>query len=210
MLAYSSIAHAGYLLMGVLAGSLNGISAVLFYLASYGAMTLGAFAVVILLAGQGDTCENINDYRGAARRSPALGMLMVVFMLSLAGIPPFAGFFGKLYIFMAAIQQGYVGLTVLAVATSVIAVYYYLRVTVVMWMEDAPAEQSAGTADIRVPGVYRLTLAALAILTLGLGIASTPVLQWTDSGARAALHTAAQPGSPGADGSAFTVMPPER
>ncbi len=180
MLAYSSIAHAGYLLMGILAATPVSVSAILFYLATYAAMTLGAFAVVIAFAGKGDKYENINDYRGIARRNPALGTAMTVFMFSLAGIPPFAGFFAKLYLFLTAIETGYTGLTVLAVLTSVAGVYYYLRVTVVMWMED-PREDAEPLKESTFGG---LVITALVIIVVGLGILSSPVMEATT---RAAL-----------------------
>ncbi len=188
LLAYSSIGHAGYLLLGVLAGSVNGFSSLLFYLAAYGATTLGAFTVAALLAGRGDRVESLYEYRGAARRHPFLGALMAVFMFSLAGIPPFAGFFAKLYIFLAALERGYVGLTVIAVLTSVVAVYYYLRVSVVMWMEEpggAPAAAPEG-------GRARLSVATLALLAAAvslLGIFSSPVVRWSDRAAIAAVET---------------------
>ena len=181
LLAYSSIAHAGYLLMGILAGGRAGISAVLFYLLTYAAMTFGAFAAVIILAGRGDGAEDIEDYRGIARRSPLLGWTMAIFMFSLAGLPPFAGFFGKLYLFSAAVDAGYPGLTVLAVLTSVMGVFYYLRVTVAMWMQEPEAE-SGPAAQTSAPLLSRLVPSALAIAVLALGIFSSPVLRWTNSG----------------------------
>lgn len=190
LLAYSSIAHAGYLLMGILAGGFQGISTVLFYLLTYAAMTFGAFAVVIVLAGRGDACESLDDYRGVARRSPLLGWAMAAFMLSLAGIPPFAGFFGKLYLFGAAIEAGYPGLAVVAVLTSVVAVFYYLRVTVVMWMEE-PAEGVDAVAPTAAGPLARGVLGALAVLVVALGIFSSPVLRWTDSGSAGLQRSAA-------------------
>jgi len=188
LLAYSSIAHAGYLLLGVLAGTVNGISALLFYLAAYGLTTLGAFGVAAFLAGRGDRLEMLPDYRGAARRHPFAGALLAVFMFSLAGIPPFAGFFAKLYLFLAALERGYVGLTVIAVLTSVLAVYYYLRVSVVMWMEEPRAEP----AEAAGPEPARLSAATLAILAAGvtlLGIFSSPVLRWSERASIAAEQT---------------------
>ena len=185
LLAYSSIAHAGYLLMGILAASKGGaltqagLSALLFYLLTYALMNFGAFAVVIVLSGQGDKLENLSDFRGIARRNPTSGVLMAIFMLSLAGIPPFAGFFGKLFLIQVAIEAGYVGLTVIAVMTSVIAVYYYLRVTVVMWMED----EDDDSEPIATTRGYGVVLPALGVLVLVLGILSNPILKWTDSGA---------------------------
>ena len=140
MLAYSSIAHAGYLLVGMVAGGEAGGSAVLFYLIAYTLMTLGAFAVVIALGRRGQANENLDDYAGVAFRSPFLGVAMVVFMLSLAGIPPLGGFIGKFYIFIAAVKAGYVGLAVIGVLNSVISVYYYVGVLVRMYMTEGGAD----------------------------------------------------------------------
>lgn len=187
LLAYSSIAHAGYILMGILAGTVAGFSAVLFYIASYAAMVLGAFGLVILLSGPGDQFENINDYRGLARRSPVLGLLMAVFMFSLAGLPPFSGFFAKLFIFLAAIRAGYTGLAVIAVMTSVMGVFYYLRVIVVMWMEEARSPE-AGQAVMNVSRLEKAVCAGLAVVVLALGIFASPVVHWTDAGAAQALQ----------------------
>jgi NADH-quinone oxidoreductase subunit N len=140
MLAYSSIAHAGYLLVGMVAGGELGGSAVLFYLVAYALMTLGAFAVVIALGRRGQANENLEDYAGVGFRSPFLGMAMAIFMLSLAGIPPLGGFVGKFYIFSAALKSGYVGLTVIGVLNSLISVYYYVGVLVRMYMSEGGVE----------------------------------------------------------------------
>jgi len=140
MLAYSSIAHAGYLLVGMVAGGEAGGSAMLFYLIAYAMMTLGAFAVVIALGRRGQPNENLDDYAGVGFRNPFLGLAMIVFMLSLAGIPPLAGFIGKFYIFSAAIKSGYVGLSIIGVLNSVISVYYYVGVLVRMYMTDGGVE----------------------------------------------------------------------
>jgi len=183
MLAYSSIGHAGYLALGVLAGGADGFSAVLYYLVVYAVTILGAFGVVITLSGKGGRFESLNSYRGVARRSPAAGALMAVFMFSLAGVPPFAGFFGKLYLFMAAVRAGYVGLTVVAVLTSLMAVYYYLRVTVLMWMEEAPA----GPPDVSGSRTLSVTLVVLAAGVLLLGVLSSPVLRATDLAAHTVI-----------------------
>jgi len=143
MLAYSSIAHAGYLLVGMVAGGEAGGSAVLFYLIAYTLMTLGAFAVVIALGRRGQPNENLDDYGGVGFRSPFLGLAMIVFMLSLAGVPPLGGFIGKFYIFSAAIKSGYVGLAIIGVLNSVISVYYYLGVLVRMYMTEGGTEVTA-------------------------------------------------------------------
>ncbi len=189
LLAYSSISHAGYILMGLLTLSrdsvagVDGMSAVLFYLLVYTLMNFGAFAVVIVFAGSGDKAEDIDDYRGIARRSPLLAALMSVFLLSLAGIPPFAGFFGKLFLFSAAVQAGYPGLAVIAVLTSVMGVFYYLRVTVVMFMEEEPASGVADKPSVSASPTYGFVLGALAALVIVVGILAAPVLNWTAGGA---------------------------
>ncbi len=140
MLAYSSIAHAGYLLVGMVAGGEYGGTAVLFYLIAYTMMTIGAFAVVIALGRRGEPNENLDDYAGVGFRYPFLGAAMIVFMLSLAGIPPLVGFIGKFYIFSAAVRAGYVGLAVIGVLNSVVSVYYYVGVLVRMYMVEGVLE----------------------------------------------------------------------
>jgi len=140
MLAYSSIAHAGYALVGLVAGTRDGGAALCLYLAAYTLMNLGAFAVLIALGRRGEPNEDLADWAGVGFRQPVLGLSMAVFMLSLAGIPPTAGFAGKFYLFSAAIDAGYVGLAVVAVLNSVVSVYYYLGVLVAMYMaEGGPA-----------------------------------------------------------------------
>ncbi len=136
MLAYSSIAHAGYLLIGVVAGGRTGLTALLFYLAVYIFMNIGAFSMVILLCREGFRGDRIEDFQGLARVHPVAGLAFVVFFLSLAGIPPTAGFVAKLYIFGAAIEKGYVWLALIGVLNSAISVYYYFRVVMLMYMCD--------------------------------------------------------------------------
>lgn len=142
LLAYSSIAHAGYLLIAVTAGNELTLPAIILYLTAYALMTLGAFAVVALLERQGERHLDIASWAGLARRHPYLALSMTVFLLSLAGIPPTIGFLGKWYVFAAAITRGYVTLTIIGVATSLVSVYYYLRVVYVMFMREAPADDA--------------------------------------------------------------------
>jgi NADH-quinone oxidoreductase subunit N len=137
MLAYSSIAHTGYLLVGVTAGGADGGAAVLYYLTVYAAMNLGAFGVMMMLARRGDGAERIADLAGLAQQNPMLAVAMTVCMLSLTGIPPFGGFFGKLYLFTAALERGYVALVVIAVLNSVLSAAYYLGVVRAMYFESA-------------------------------------------------------------------------
>jgi NADH-quinone oxidoreductase subunit N len=160
MLAYSSIAHAGYLLVGMVAGGEYGGTAVLFYLIAYTLMTLGAFAVVIALGRRGAPNENLDDYAGVGFRYPFLGLAMAIFMLSLAGIPPLVGFIGKFYIFSAAVRAGYVGLAVIGVLNSVVSVYYYLGVLVRMYMVE-------GVLEIPVPSSRPYLFATLLLTIAG-------------------------------------------
>lgn len=136
MLAYSSIAHAGYLLAAIVAGTPRGGGAVLFYLLAYAFMNLGAFAVVIALGAKGEPNEQFSDYAGLASRRPLVAAAMVLFMLSLTGIPPLVGFVGKLYLIEAIVQAGYIWLAVIMVLNSAVSAYYYLRVIIEMFMRD--------------------------------------------------------------------------
>lgn len=171
MLAYSSIAHAGYMLVGVVAASELGAAAILYYLAAYTFMTAGAFGVILLLERRGEEAVHLDDYAGLAARHPLLALVLALFMLSLIGFPPTAGFVGKFYLFSAAIKGGYVGLAIVAVLNSVIASYYYLRLIVYMYMREPEGE----------PPVAALTPAAgvgLAVAvwgTLQLGLAPGPL-----------------------------------
>ena len=136
MLAYSSIAHAGYLLVAMVAGSELGGAALMYYLVAYGLMNLGAFAVVVAVGKKGEPNEEFNDYAGLGFRYPALAMMMTIFMLSLTGIPPLVGFTGKFYVFSAAVKAGYIWLAVIGVLNSVVSAYYYIRVVVTMYMQE--------------------------------------------------------------------------
>ena len=167
MLAYSSIAHAGYLLVGVAAGNSLGRSAALFYLGVYAIMTLGAFAVVYLVAGKGDTRSKLADFRGLGWRRPLLGAAFVVFLLSLAGFPPTGGFIGKLYLLSSAVEAGEVALAITLVITSLVSYYYYLRVIWKMYFEvadeDAPELDRSGPAFR-----FATVIAVVALLAAGL------------------------------------------
>ncbi len=167
MLAYSSIAHAGYLLVGVVAASSLGRAASLLYLAIYAMMTLGAFGVVYVVAGRGDARGTLADYRGLGWRRPLLGAVLVVFLLSLAGFPPTGGFIGKLYLLMAAVESGHVDLAVILVLTSFVSYYYYLRVVWKMYFEEAPEDVPVPV----VPGAaFRLAAVVSAAAIVAAGI----------------------------------------
>ena len=171
MLAYSSISHAGYLLLAALAASNSEVresaaSGMLFYLAAYYLMNLGAFTVAILVSrGTEKGDYQIDDYQGLGGQKPMLALAMMVFMISLAGIPPTAGFFGKLFVFSAAVKAGYIWLVVIAVLNSVVSAFYYLRLVVFMYMKP----QTAPAGSMRAPAsAIVIAFCALAIVALGL------------------------------------------
>jgi NADH-quinone oxidoreductase subunit N len=166
MLAYSSIAHVGYMLMGLAAGGAAGTGAILFYLLAYTFTTIGAFGVIGLCARAGEEAVEVGDYAGLARRHPLLAATLTLFLLSLIGVPPLAGFVAKFYLFGSAIRAGYVWLTVLAVLNSAVAAYYYLRVIVYMYMREPDGE--GVTVASSLAGGLALTLAIVGIVVLGL------------------------------------------
>ncbi|MDH3402998.1 MAG: NADH-quinone oxidoreductase subunit N [Acidobacteriota bacterium] len=166
MLAYSSIAHAGYVLMGVLAMSDDGQWAVLFYLLAYVLITLGAFGTVILLERREYAGETYEDYAGLARRAPLLAAMMLLFMLALTGIPPTGGFFGKIYLFAAAVEAGWTWVAVIGVLTSALSLYYYLGIVVQMYLKDS---DDVTPRPLEARGlVAAIGFCALATLLLGL------------------------------------------
>jgi NADH-quinone oxidoreductase subunit N len=178
MLAYSSIAHAGYLLIGVVAAGSAGKAAVLFYLLVYALANLGAFGVVALLASPGRSHDTLADFAGLWDRHPALAAAMTIFLLSLGGLPPTAGFVGKWYLFSAGVQEGYYGLVIAGVLTSVVSVFFYLRIVVMMYMTPAPALAAApaggtllaagdGTERPPLAGVVALAAAVAGLFYLG-------------------------------------------
>jgi NADH-quinone oxidoreductase subunit N len=165
MLAYSSIAHAGYLLLGLVAANAAGKAAILFYLLAYAVTNLGAFGVIVLLATRDHAHDQLSDFAGLWNRRPGLAALMTVFLLSLGGVPPTAGFIAKWYIFNAAVQEGYYWLAIVGVLTSVVSVFFYLRIVVMMYMTEGPA--AAPTAPLSRLGVAALGAATLAVFYLG-------------------------------------------
>jgi NADH-quinone oxidoreductase subunit N len=162
LLAYSGVAQAGYVLIGVIAGGQSGLAAVLFYLFVYMFMNFGAFAVVTLLAGPEGDRDRLSDLNGLYKRSPLMAILMTVFMLSLAGFPPFVGFFGKLFLFTAGVSAGYTWLVVVAVLMSVVSVYYYVRVLIPVWSPstrtDRVESSPSSTMAIVISGALSLVL----------------------------------------------------
>ncbi|MFH1157338.1 MAG: NADH-quinone oxidoreductase subunit NuoN [Pseudomonadota bacterium] len=139
LLAYSSIGHMGYALVGLAAANKSGIQGVVIYIAIYMVMSIGAFCVVLMMKKKDKMVENISDLSGLAKQQPLLALAMAIMMFSMAGIPPMAGFFGKLFIFQSAINAGLYTLAIIGVLTSVVAAYYYLRIIKVMYFEDAAA-----------------------------------------------------------------------
>jgi NADH-quinone oxidoreductase subunit N len=167
MLAYSSIAHAGYVLVALTARSQVGTAAAMFYLAAYALMNIGAFAVVSHLSGRGERYQNIEDFSGLGQKQPLTAAMLSIFLLSLIGVPLTGGFFGKFYIFKAALESHLVWLTVLGLLTSAVAAYYYLRILVMMYMRE-PGE-AVENAEPLSPGLRAaLILPALGTLLLGI------------------------------------------
>jgi NADH-quinone oxidoreductase subunit N len=165
MLAYSSIAHAGYILIGIVAGQSRGVTAALIYLLIYTFMQVGAFAVVILMRRADAIGDDVKDLSGLIRRAPVAAVAMLLFMLSLGGIPPTAGFMGKFWIFSAAIESGYVWLAVIGVLNSVVSIYYYLRVVVVMFMKS----ETLGSEPVMNPALAAaLTVALIGTIVIGI------------------------------------------
>jgi NADH-quinone oxidoreductase subunit N len=165
MLAYSTISHVGFILLGILAGTNDGYRAAMYYTFAYVIMSVGSFGMILLLAREGFEDDRIDDFRGLNRKSPWFATVMLMLMFSLAGVPPFIGFWAKLEVLAAIIDIGLFWLAALAVVFSVIGAFYYLRVVKVMYF-DEPAD----TLPIQAGGTVRfvLTLNGLAVLVLGI------------------------------------------
>ena len=164
MLAYSSIAHAGYALLGIITANNEGLASMMNYLMIYAFMNIGAFAVIIMLRTEGFKGDNISDYEGLAKTHPLAAALMLIFMFSLTGIPPTAGFIGKLYIFMSAINAGYTWLVIVAVLFSAISAYFYLRIVIYMYMRDPKMEVGLTTS---FSNSIALGITTIAVLLIG-------------------------------------------
>jgi NADH-quinone oxidoreductase subunit N len=171
MLAYSSIAHAGYMIIGLAAGSYNGIAGIIFYLTAYTFMNLGAFGIVSLIEGREETNLELKSYSGLASRSPLLAALLAIFMFSLAGIPPFAGFFGKYYVFIAAVKSHLTWLAIIGVLSSVISVYFYLRVVVLMYFGGAGSKESESGLKVEYGNASLLAVIICVLFVIVIGIA---------------------------------------
>jgi len=206
VLAYSSIAHSGYMLVGLVAALAaagdpnavdpsqhlgNGVAALLFYLVAYGLATLGAFAVLGCLTHRGEEAQTFDDIAGLGRRHPLLGVIMLVSVLSLVGLPPMIGFLGKIYLFGSAIQYGYIGLVVIAVLNSAVSAVYYLRIIGACYF----SEPNDDTQQANAMGTRRLGAAIAALGAVALGVAGS---QLVDAAHNAAVHseTAIQASAP--------------
>lgn len=173
MLAYSSIAHAGYMLLGVISGTPDGMASVLNYMFIYAFMNIGAFAIVIMLRTETFKGEDIADYQGLSKTHPMAAALMLIFMFSLTGIPPMAGFMGKFYLFMSAISAGYTWLVIVAVLFSAISAYFYLRIVMLMYMKEPNEEVQLNDS----PGLT-LVLAVTVVAVIFIGILPSKFLMF--------------------------------
>lgn len=165
MLAYSSIAHAGYMLIGLASGNVDGVAGIIFYLAAYSFMNLAAFGIVSILEGEEETNLDIDSYAGLGTRSPFIAGLFALIMFALAGIPPFAGFFGKYYVFIAAIKSDLTWLAMVGILSSVISVYFYLRLVVIMYFKSSETEDKISYTASEIIAVV---IAVIFVIILGL------------------------------------------
>jgi NADH-quinone oxidoreductase subunit N len=173
MLAYSSITHAGVIMLGLLAGGRSGIAGVLYYLLVYSFMNMGAFAVVTLLVRGDGGGELISDYKGLSSRHPVLSILMSLFLISLTGIPPTAGFAAKFFILSSAVDAGYYWLSAIAVISTAVSLFFYVKVIFYMYMkEGGEAEARVGTGF-----EYAVVLILTAIATVALGVYPAPFIE---------------------------------
>jgi NADH-quinone oxidoreductase subunit N len=182
MLAYSSIAHAGYVLIGIVAagaGYSRGVTAALVYLLIYSFMQLGAFAVIVMLRQKNIVGDELKDMTGLSFRHPFAAFAMLMFMLSLGGIPPTAGFMGKFWLFSAAIESGYVWLAVIGVLNSAISLYYYIRVVVFMYLK----REEMGETPYAGPAL-KVALAVAVVATLVLGVYPRALFEAADASAK--------------------------
>jgi len=181
LMAYSSIGHMGFALVGLASGTTDGAQSVMTYLAIYMVMSLGTFAAILAMKVKGEMVENVSDLAGLARSQPMLAFVLAVFMFSLAGIPPLAGFFAKFYVFKAAIDAGLFTLAIVGVLASVVGAFYYLRIIKVMYF-DEPAD----AFDRPVAGELRFVMTLTGLFTLLFVVFPAPILAWAQ-GAAAAL-----------------------
>ncbi len=183
LLAYSSISHAGYILLGLVSGNQTGLKGIAVYILVYTFMNFGAFTLVVAMRNKELAGDEIDDLSGLMFRRPTYAILMLVFLLSLAGIPPTAGFLGKYYIFLSLIETRHYALAIVAVLYVAVAVYYYFRIVKVMFVTEVPAE-----GEISDSGGVRLVLAVSALATLVIGLYPEPFLQLAQRSLFAALR----------------------
>ncbi len=176
MLAYSSIAHAGYMLIGLSAGTFQGISGIIFYLIAYTFMNLGAFGIISIMEGNNEANLDINSYAGLGYSKPMMAALLSLFMFALAGIPPFAGFFGKYYVFISAIQSNLTWLAIIGIIASAISVYFYLYLIVVMYFQKPEKDLSYNNSNIGMIGVI-----IVALLVILMGVFPGPIIELISS-----------------------------
>jgi NADH-quinone oxidoreductase subunit N len=175
LLAYSTISHMGYLLVGFVNAGPEGYSASMFYAVSYALTSAAAFGMIIVLSRSGFECEEIDDLKGLNQRSPWFAFLMLLVMFSLAGVPPLFGFYGKLLVLKAAVDAGMLWLALVGAVAAIVGLYYYLRVVKVMYF-DAPTEGTDVRATADAPARWVLSINALALLVLG--FTWSPLLAW--------------------------------
>ncbi|PLS75148.1 MAG: NADH-quinone oxidoreductase subunit N [Actinobacteria bacterium] len=183
MLAYSSINHAGYVLIGLQAGTANGISGALFYLLAYTFMVLGSFAVITVVGRRGDAHHSLDTYRGLAARRPTLAFAFTVFLLAQAGVPFTTGFLAKFYVVSAAVEEGSYALALIGMLAAVVAAFFYLRVTVLMYMTPASAEEVTEGAPpaqprLRLPATTGVAVAVAVAFTLAFGLLPSPMIRF--------------------------------
>jgi NADH-quinone oxidoreductase subunit N len=171
MLAYSTISHMGFLLLGILSGDLNGYGSGMFYIIVYVVMNLGAFGMIMVLSRRGFEAENLEDFRGLNQRSPWYAFLMLLLMFSMAGVPPTVGFYAKLSVLQAVINAGYLWVAVVAVMFALVGAFYYLRVVKLMYF-DTPLD----TAPIRPRGDVQLVMGLNGLAMLIFGILPGPLM----------------------------------
>jgi NADH-quinone oxidoreductase subunit N len=188
LLGYSAIAHSGYILIGVVSHTEKSLAALIYYVLTYGLATLGSFAVVAQVErATGD--DQLETFRGLSRRMPLLSACMMVFLLSQSGIPPLAGFFGKFFLFISAVDgpggnHGLLWLVILAITMSAVSLYYYLQVLKRIFVADAPAQSDA----IRSPALTQAIVTGLALATLGLGCAPQTLIGWISAAIQSSGH----------------------
>jgi NADH-quinone oxidoreductase subunit N len=182
MLAYSTISHMGFVLLGILAGSQNGYGSAMFYVVIYVLTTLGSFGMIMLLSREGFESENLVDFKGLNRRNPWYAFIMMLIMFSLAGVPPMVGFDSKLAVLQAVIEAGYVWLAVVAVLFSLVGAFYYLRVVKLMYFDEP--EQ---TAPIQPQPDMRFLVSANGLAMLVLGVIPQPIMWLCDYSIRHSL-----------------------